>query len=102
MKPKDDKSMKGASSTQKREKAPAVDRSRSVVSTRFRVDEGSGSGEHGSRPHTSEHCVEPVQILYLLPLSSSGQVTFPKSLLAQESESFECLINRTVKTRGFP
>ena len=52
-KPKDDKSMKGASSTQKREKAPAVDHSRSVASTRSRVDEDSGSGGHGSRPHTS-------------------------------------------------
>ena len=52
-KPKEDKSMKGASSTQKKEKAPAVDRSRSVASTRSRVDEDSGSGEHGSRPHTS-------------------------------------------------
>ena len=37
--PKDDKLMKGASSTQKKKKAPAVDRSRSVVSTRSKVDE---------------------------------------------------------------
>ena len=52
-KPKEDKSMKGASSTQKREKAPTVDCSRSVTSTRSRVDEDSESREHGSRPHTS-------------------------------------------------
>ena len=81
-KPKDDKSIKDASSTQKREKAPAVDRSRSVVSTRSRVDEDSGSGEHGSRSHTSEHWVEPVQVQYLPPLSGIGQVTLWKSLLA--------------------
>ena len=52
-KPKEDKSMKGASSSQKKEKAPAVARSRSVASTRTRVDEYSGSGKHRSRPHTS-------------------------------------------------
>ena len=52
-KPKEYKSMKGASSTQKKERALAVDRSRSVAFARSRVDEDSGSGEHGSRPHTS-------------------------------------------------
>ena len=77
--------MKGASSKQKKEKAPAVDRSRSITSTGSRVDEDLGSGEHGSRPHTSgTPGAEPVQILYLLPLSGNGQVTLPKSLLAEE------------------
>ena len=52
-KPKEDRSMKGALHNQKKEKAPAVDRCRSVASARSRVDEDSGSIEHGSRPHTS-------------------------------------------------
>ena len=52
-KPKDDKSMKDASSTQKKKKAHAVHSSRPVASTSSRVDEDSGSGEHGSRPHTN-------------------------------------------------
>ena len=43
-KKKDGKSVRGANS-KKKDIAPAVDSSRSVTSTRSRVDEDSGSGE---------------------------------------------------------
>ena len=54
----------------------------------------------GQDPIPLEHWVEPVQILYLLPLSGNGQVTLSKSRLAQESESYECLISWTFKAPG--
>ena len=98
-KPKEDKSKKGASSTRKKETA---DRSGSVTSARSRVDKDLGSGEHGSRPHTSGTPGRASADPYLLPLYSNRQVTLPKSLLAQESESFERLISRTFRTRGVP
>ena len=57
-------------------------------------------GNMGQDPIPPEQWVKPVQIVYLLPLSSNRQVTLPKSLLAQELKSCECLISRTFKTRS--
>ena len=90
--------MKGASSSQK-EKAPAVDSSRFVASTRSRVDEDSGSGEHGSRPQTSgtpgQASADPVSASPIQQLTGDFQRVY-----WLRSQSCQCLKNQTFKTQG--